>query len=474
MDGYLSASMIYVYIKTLYPSINIIPFLHHKQAKAHGLGDEDVFKQIKKCEPSLLIIPDAGSNDEKECAKLRKLGWDIQISDHHFSKEYNKECILVNNHASSNVINKGLCGCGVTWKCLKRYDELYGHNIASTLISYVAFANVSDSMSLIYQENRAFSKWGFKKIHKNLQPFFDEFIPDGEIVNESVAWNITPKGNALIRLGELQDKIDFFYALCGEYDACDIIERMKKYHNRQGTEKTKLLSDVDIIYNGTCILAKTKNKTPLTGLIANSMSSDYRKPILLVHDSDGGQSAGSVRSIFPIKKQLLDSGLLDYAEGHEDFAFGIAYKTDKEQQLIDYLDTSVVVCEPHIEVLTSSVIKSIPMKLYSLKTDYNELWSKGISQPLIHIPPFTIKSSDIQCLGSDKRTLKLTSEGIDFMMFRVSKLDKENFHVGENVRLSVELVVELGLNIWNNRVKPQAIIKNYEVKINERKLEDFY
>lgn len=56
-------------------------------------------------------------------------------------------------YESKLIINKGLCGTGVTWKCLKRYDELYRYNIANDLISYVAFANVSDSMSLIYQEN---------------------------------------------------------------------------------------------------------------------------------------------------------------------------------------------------------------------------------------------------------------------------------------------------------------------------------
>ena len=50
----------------------------------------------------------------------------------------------------------------------------------------MAFANVSDSMSLVYQENRAFAKWGFKNIHPNLRPFFDEFLKDKSIVNDSV------------------------------------------------------------------------------------------------------------------------------------------------------------------------------------------------------------------------------------------------------------------------------------------------
>lgn len=467
MDGYLSASMFYVYIKTINPNINIQPFFHDKNGKAHGLTDEDVFKQIKSCEPSLLVILDAGSEESKECGKLRKLGFEICTADHHFlsqGNEWNNECTLVNNHMSPNVINKGLCGTGVTWKCLKRYDELYEYNIANSLISYVAFANVSDSMSLVYQENRAFAKWGFQRIHKNLQPFFDEFIKDGIVVNEAVAWNVTPKGNALIRLGELQDKIDFFYALCGEYEAKDIIDRMKKYHNKQNNDKKKLLEDIDIVYDGTCVLSKVKTKTALTGLVANMMASDYMKPILLVHDSEGGQSAGSVRSKVPIKQYLVDSGMFDYNKGHEDYAFGTAYQTCREQEIIDYLDGLTTIQKPCTDVLASSRITNIPSRLYSLKMDYNELWSKGLDKPLFHIQPFTIYNTDISLLGANKTTLKFHKDGIDFIMFFVSQKVKERLYLNDDKKqIDIELIVELGINEFRGVKKHQAIIQSFEV-----------
>ena len=464
MDGYLSASMFYVYIKEINPNINIQPFFHHKHSKAHGLSDKDLFNQIKSCDPSLLIILDAGSDDKKECAKLRKLGFEILSADHHFFSEWNDECVLVNNHMSKNVINKGLCGTGVTWKCLKRYDELYGYDIANSLISYVAFANVSDSMSLVYQENRAFSKWGFKNIHKNLQPFFDEFVKDGIIVNESVVWNVTPKGNALIRLGELQDKIDFFYSLCGEYEQKDMIDRMKKCHSKQNNDKKKLLEDIEIIYNGTCVLSKVKVKTPLTGLVANMMASNYMKPILLVHDLENGQSAGSVRSKVPIKKFLTDSGMFDYNKGHEDYAFGTAYQTIKEQDIINYLDGLTCIQKPCMDVLLSNKINNIDSKLYSLKMDYNDLWSKGINKPLFHIQQFTIYNTDIILLGKNKTTLKFNNDGTDFIMFFVSNKNKEELHIGESkCKLNIECIVELDFNIWNNKKTKQAQIKHIEI-----------
>jgi len=465
MDGFLSSSMFYVYIKSIDPNVIINPLFHHKNPKSHGLGDSDIMEQISNQKPSLLIIPDAGSNDEKECKLLRNLGWTILISDHHFSENWNKECVLVNNHMSENVKNKGLCGAGVTWKCLKRYDELYGYNIASNLISYVAFANVSDSMSLVYQENRAFSKWGFKKIHKNLQPFFDEFIKDGVVTNEAISWNVTPKGNALIRMGDLQDKIDFFYALCGEYDVNDIIKRMKHYHETQAKEKKRLIDDVKIIYNGTCILAKIEEKTPLTGLLANMLSGEYLKPILLIHDYDNGQSAGSVRSVVPIKNQLIKSGLFDYNEGHKDYAFGTAYQTSKESDIIEYLDNLSDVQEPCTDVLSSNTIINTPSNLYGLKMAYNELWSKGVPVPEFHIQPFTISNKDIKLLGKNKATIKFHSQGIDFLMFFVSNKMKELLKLDESYcELEVDCVVELGINEWRGNKTNQAIIKKIEIR----------
>lgn len=133
MDGFLSSSMYYVYMKAINPNIKIKPFFHDKNPKSHGLGDDDIFKRIKKELPSLLVILDAGSNDDKECKKLKSLGYEIILADHHKPEDWSNNGILVNNHMSEDVVNKGLCGTGVTWKCLKRYDELYGYDIANSL-----------------------------------------------------------------------------------------------------------------------------------------------------------------------------------------------------------------------------------------------------------------------------------------------------------------------------------------------------
>ena len=50
-------------------------------------------------------------------------------------------------------------------------------------------------------------------------------------------------------------------------------------------------------------------------------------------------------------------------------------------------------------------------------------------------------------------------------MFFVSNKLKEELYIGENKKkLLIECLVELGLNEWNGRSKPQCIIQKLEVK----------
>ena len=160
---------------------------------------------------------------------------------------------------------------------------------------------------------------------------------------------------------------------------------------------------------------------------------------------------------------MVNSGLFDYNDGHEDFAFGTAYQTNKEKEIINYLDNLTDVSEPCREVLVSSRITNIPIDLYRLKMDYNELWSKGVDKPILHIQPFTIYNTDIQSLGKGN-TIKFTKDGIDFISFFTSNEMKERLYmnVDEKIKLEIECVVELGWNEFRGRKSKQAIIQNFE------------
>ena len=78
-DGFSSASVIYQYIKRINKDIKINIFIH--KGKIHGLSD--VIDEMCNTDSSLVIIPDAGTGDSKECTKLYSYGKDVIVLDHH-------------------------------------------------------------------------------------------------------------------------------------------------------------------------------------------------------------------------------------------------------------------------------------------------------------------------------------------------------------------------------------------------------
>ena len=122
-DGYLSAAMITNFLHLQ----GNIPIIFHHVSKAHGLRknpDEDIVQQVLNTGASLLIVPDASSNDSKECKELKQNGTDVIILDHHEVTTPNPYAILINHHLVQGL-NTALSGTGVTFKFISGYCEKY-------------------------------------------------------------------------------------------------------------------------------------------------------------------------------------------------------------------------------------------------------------------------------------------------------------------------------------------------------------
>ena len=465
-DGSASSSMLHCYLKLINPNLNIITHFHSD--KSHGLSKE-ILNQLNECEPSLLIIADASTNDTSECKNLSNLGWKVQIYDHHQKEKSNPYAKIVNNQMSDEITNKGLCGTGVAFKVIQAIDNQLDTKYSKEFISYVWLANVSDSVPFTHPEQYTFAKWGRKYIHKNVQPFIDEWC-EGKLDNKTIAWKLTPKFNSAVRLGTLEDKQELFSALCGEIDPSNIIDKCKKYHTQQQAQSKQMVEEVEIINDSSVVIGRLHEKTTMTGLIAGKLMSKYGKPILLVHESNG-QISGSVRSPIPIKSIFNDSELFSMAQGH-DHAMGVSYPLSNEQAIIDYLDSVLSSCEPCRDVLISLPIKNIPSSLFSFAEDYRHIFGKGLDVYYCHIQPFTIYNTDIKVLGKGG-TIKFTKDGIDFISFFTSNDMKERLYmnVDDKVKLEIELICELGWNIWNGRKSKQAIIQDFECsKVDEEEI----
>lgn len=118
-DGYTSAALFINYLNKLFPHFtqtNVIYKTH--DSKQHGIVVEYIPNDV-----SLVVVPDAGSNELEKHEALAKKGMDILILDHHNTTEIPDKACLINNQVCGYP-NKGLSGVGVVYKFCSYLDSL--------------------------------------------------------------------------------------------------------------------------------------------------------------------------------------------------------------------------------------------------------------------------------------------------------------------------------------------------------------
>ena len=95
-----------------------------------------------------------------------------------------------------------------------------------------------------------------------------------------------------------------------------------------------------------------------------------------------------------------------------------------------------------------------------------------MEEPLIAITNIKIRKDDIQWLGTDKKTLKLTFPGrkTNMIKFHVKEEEKELLNPQEGI-LTLTAIGKCSLNHFNGNVTPQIMLEDFE--INKRMKWDF-
>ena len=99
-----------------------------------------------------MVLPDAGSNDDKYHLKLKENGIDCLVLDHHILEpdtELIDNTVIINNQASDDYKNKDLSGAGVTWQFCRFMDSINETSYANDFIDLAALGIVIDMMSVL-------------------------------------------------------------------------------------------------------------------------------------------------------------------------------------------------------------------------------------------------------------------------------------------------------------------------------------
>lgn len=237
-DGFTSSAILINYLHDLFPAwveTNLDYRVH--DGKQHGLNDHIDWIIKVTSDPSdkrnysLVIIPDAGSNDAKECTKLKENNINTIVLDHHLCDIDNPNAIVINNQLS-NYPNKDFSGAGVVWQFCRYLDSLLKKDNANNYLDLMALGLCADMMSMTSIETKHLENKGFQNL-KN--PFFvnlsekNAYSMNNKVNHMSVAFYVAPYINAICRSGTVEEKTLTFESML-KHKAFKMLPSTKRGH----------------------------------------------------------------------------------------------------------------------------------------------------------------------------------------------------------------------------------------------------
>lgn len=507
-DGYTSSSILWLYIKHIFPEAELEFTVHdHKQ---HGLDDK-IDWICDEARWDLVLCPDAGSYDIAEHRALGELGMDVICLDHH-EQLYDENgnpvtsdlptTIVVNNQLSPDYPNKSLCGAGVVYKFCQVLDDILGIQQAKNYIDLAALGEIADVMDRTNIETNYIMMEGLKNIHNEgfralieAQSFSlkeKAVSPYPGLGPVDIAFYIAPLINAITRVGTQAEKECLFYCFIEpnramqstkrgarpgdiEYAADQTARVGKNAKSRQDRLKEQALGVIDfkiqkdgLADNNIIVVeldASDNVQQELTGLIAMNVVNKYHKPVMIGRRNNNNEIQGSIRSsgnfagLPSFKKFLEDSGLVTYTAGHDNAA-GWGLNGDRLDDLIDYANKKLKAedfenCYVVDYILDGSDYND---ELLGSISAHPEFFGNHIDEPKIVVTNIPLMS--IMAMGADRSSMKISYNGIDYVKFKDPAFVEE---ITNNRAKKLNVYGRANLNEWMGKQSVQVFIDDYEL-----------
>ena len=506
-DGFTSSSILWLYIKHIFPDAQLEFTVHtHKQ---HGLDDKIDWIE-DECDCDLVVCPDAGSYDVEEHRRIREAGVECLIIDHH-EQLYDEVgnpvisdvpgVVVINNQLSPDYSNKSLCGAGVVYKFCEVLDDILGIKQAANYMDLAALGEIADVMDRRTTETNYLMIKGLSNIKNEglktlieAQSFSlkDKAIePYIGLTPIDIAFYIAPLINAITRVGTLEEKRNMFYCFIEPKKVVKSTKRGAKAGDteivseqtarvgknakaRQDKLKEKAIDIIDFkiqkdgLNDNNILIVELDDiddvPSELTGLIAMAMVNKYHKPCMIGRRNDRDEISGSIRSsgnfagLPSFKKFLEDSSLLNYAAGHDN-ACGWGMNSGNIDSLINYANTHlhaedfencytvdyVLNAEDNIDKLVGNL---------SSKPEYFGNHIDEIKFVIRNIPLMSVMA-----MGANKDSMKISYNDIDYVKFKDADFVEQVFE-DRTKRLTV--YGRGNLNTFNGKTTVQVFIDDYE------------
>ena len=506
-DGYTSCAVLVNYLYRLFPAfvLNNLTYRIHT-GKQHGILPETVAEDIK-----LVIAPDSSSSDYEAHEYLHELGVDVLVLDHHLAEKESEYACVINNQLC-DYPSKSLSGVGVVYKFCSYLDQLLSVNYADDYLDLVALGIVADMVDLRDFEAKHLVMRGITQI-RNL--YFKGMIEkqsyqlkDG-LTPFGIAFYIAPYVNATIRVGTQDEKLILLESMF-DHRGHELVPSTKRgckgqtetmveqavrnctnIKNRQTKardESLNLIEDIieekNLLENKILIVKlsdKTKVDKNIRGLIANHLMAKYQRPTLILSKreeklKDGtfqvtweGSGRGYEAATESLKKFLDNSGLTEYATGHDN-ALGVCIRDEEFGTFVKYANEALkdfdFTPSYNVDFIYDNP-DAIPLGDILANADMEFVCGpgcQGLEENFVAIENIKLTKDNVFLMSpNNKPTLKIRLQnGLDLIKFGSSKEEYETLYSDLGC-VTINIVGKCSKNFWNGIISPQIKIKDYEI-----------
>lgn len=289
---------------------NFSNYIPHRHEEGYGLNLSAIEK-AHDTGATLLITVDCGITDVVPVNRANKLGIDVIITDHHLENgKPPKAYVILNPNQKKDTTYpfKGLCGAGVAFKLVQGLIRRGGFDIINGwekwLLDMAGLSTMTDMVPL-RGENRAISYYGLQVLRKSRRVGIQELcrkirINQRTLSEDDIGFMIGPRINAASRMDRPEDAFQLL-STTDVVSAGTLSGHLDKLNNeRKGVvasivrdikKRIQRLSSVPEVI----VMGNPKWKPALLGLVANTVSEEYERPVFLWGRDENGIIKGSVR-----------------------------------------------------------------------------------------------------------------------------------------------------------------------------------
>lgn len=467
-DGVSSTALLYLYLRDRGADVQY--YIPDRLTEGYGMN-LDAVRRIKERDVDLIITVDNGISAILEAEKIKALGMELVVTDHHRPGDILPDAVAVVDPYRTDyegVFNEW-AGVGVAFKLVEALSD-GDEEVINEYADLVSIGTIGDVVPL-RSENRAFVKCGMEKINASVRPGIAALrevtgMMSHDMTSSNIAFTIVPRINAAGRMGSADRAIKLLLSEDGE-EARLLAEEVNEANIlRQQTElkiiaeaEEKIEKSGDMIYDRVLVVDGEDWHSGVIGIVAARLTEKYGRPCLVIGVSDG-MGKGSGRSIegFSLFEALSAvSDCLDHFGGHT-LAAGFGVEEDKIEEFrrkINEYAKGIEMPGPQLKIDCRISPKYVNVDLINEITML-EPFGAGNSQPLFAM--MGMKIEKMEGLSQNKHTKLTLSKGdarIAAMRFGASP-ESLDFRVGD----TVDIAAILDKNEYMGTVKVSVIIRD--------------